>query len=94
MLETPVGIVTYIFLPPNGCAYILDVDMLLDIAKASGVYSENGYQKLHRKSTTVVTNHVSVPATPPYHSSQCCVCACVCNMHIFNLKSIPDFSCR
>ena len=82
VIETPIGVLPLIFLPPNVWAAVLDCDALLAIYQASWCISENGDQNLHRESTPGFPTHVPYPSTPPHHRSRGCVyvyvCVCVC----------------
>ena len=94
VLETPVIFLTFLFLPPDGWAAVLDDNALPNIAQASQVRLENGDPNLYRESTPVVPTHVPSPATPTHHRSRVCVCVCVCDISLFDQKSIPHYSCN
>ena len=81
----PVGVLSFLFLPPDGLAAVLYDDALLSIAQASRVHSENRYQNLYRESTLVAPAHVLLPATPPHHRSQGYMYVCVCVRFVLSI---------
>ena len=70
VLETPVGLLPFMFLPPDGWADVLDNNTLPAISQASQVRLEIRDPNLHWESTPAVPTHVPLLATLPHHHLQ------------------------
>ena len=80
--EALVGVLPFLFPPPDGFAAVLDDNTLPSIFWVFRVCLEKGDQNMNWESTPVAPTHVPLPARPQHHRSRgsvfVCVCVCMC----------------
>ena len=80
--KPPVGVLSFLFLLPDGWVAVLDDNGLPAISQATHVLSEIRYQNLHQESTPATPTHVTLSTTCPQQRLRVCVCVCVCNLYL------------